>query len=95
MKPGAKEDVVEVLLDLKKAYHNRVEYFSLEIKNVEDFIAVNKFDNDSLLVYLHKVFESSKFNLLDDTSIQTLTNFLESSIEFKNFSPNLTMYSTN
>ena len=61
--------MVAVLLDLKKAYNNRVDYFALEIKNIEDLIAINKFDNDSLLVYFHKVLESSKINLLENDSI--------------------------
>ncbi len=52
MRDATKEDVQNILRDIKKAYENRIKLFELELKKVDNIIEINEYNNDTLVNYI-------------------------------------------
>ena len=52
MRDATKEDVQNILCDIKKAYENRIKLFELELKKVDNIIEINEYNNDTLVNYI-------------------------------------------
>ncbi len=77
MRNATKEDVQDILLDIKKGYKNRIKLFKQELKKVDEIIEVKEHENEKILNYMINVFESQKFDLLDENDLRSLNNFFE------------------
>ena len=72
---ATKEDVQNILHDIKKAYENRIKLLEEELKKVDAIIEIKDHDNDTLANYMFSVFETHKNNLLKETDLKSLINF--------------------
>jgi hypothetical protein len=77
LRNATKEDVQDILLDIKKGYKNRIKLFKQELKKVDEIIEVKEHENEKILNYMINVFESQKFDLLDENDLRSLNNFFE------------------
>ena len=83
LRPATKEDVQEILLDIKKAYENRIKLFEKETKKIDDIFKKKLHENENLINYMQKVFETQKDNLLDETDLGSLFNLFQETFEPK------------
>ena len=52
MRDATKEDIQNILRDIKKAYENRIKLFELELKKVDSIIEIKEHDNDTLVNFI-------------------------------------------
>ena len=58
MRDATKEDVQHILHDIKIAYENRIKLFEEELKKVDEIIEVKEHENEKIVNYMLKVFET-------------------------------------
>ena len=69
MTPGSKEDINEILLEIKDAFSRKMKFYQNELKNVEEMVALKKHNNDDLIKYLLNVLEMLKNPMMEEKDI--------------------------
>ena len=49
MEPASKEDINEILLEIKDAFSRKMKFYQNELKNVEEMVALKKHNNSDLI----------------------------------------------
>jgi len=69
MEPTSKEDINEILLEIKDAFSRKMKFYQNELKNVEEMVALKKHNNDDLIKYLLNVLEMLKNPMMEEKDI--------------------------
>ena len=69
MEPASKEDINEILLEIKDAFRCKIKFYLNELKNVEEMVALMKHNNDDLIKYLLNVLEMLKNPMMEEKDI--------------------------
>ena len=69
MEPASKEDINEILLEIKDAFSRKMKFYQNELKNVEEMVALKKHNNDDLIKYLLNVLEMLKNPMMEEKDI--------------------------
>ena len=57
MKPATKEDLNDIIFQIREAFREKLQFYVKGILNLDKIIALKKYDHDKLIKYFFEVLE--------------------------------------